>query len=53
VQLKVSGGKRRAHYKTVRVTGANALTVPVRHGKLKVRVIIDGKLVASGATIAR
>jgi hypothetical protein len=35
------------------VKGAKALTVPVRHGKLKVRVVVDGKLVASGATRAR
>jgi hypothetical protein len=53
VQLKVSGGKRRAVYRTLRVMGVRSLTAPVRHGKLKVRVIIDGKLVASGATIAR
>jgi hypothetical protein len=53
VQLKVSGGKRRAVYRTLRVTGAKALTVPVRHGKLKVRVIVDGTLVTSGPTTAR
>ncbi len=53
MQLKVSGGKRRAFYRTLSVTGAKALTVPVRHGKLKVRVIVDGKLVTSGPTLAR
>jgi hypothetical protein len=53
VRLKVTGGKRRAVYRTLRVTGVKSLTVPVRHGKLKVRVVVDGKLVTSGATRAR
>ena len=53
VQLKVSGGHRRAFYTTQNLTGAKALTAPVRHGKLQVRVIVDGKLVTSGPTVAR
>jgi hypothetical protein len=53
VRLKVSGGKRRAHYETLRVTGVKSLIVPVRHGKLKVRVVVDGKLLTSGPTTAR
>jgi hypothetical protein len=53
VALKVSGGGRRAVYTTLSVTGAKALTVPVRHGKLRVRVTVDGRLVTSGPTIAR
>ena len=53
VALKVSGGNRRAVHRTLRVTGAKALTVPVRHGKLKVRVTVDGTLAASGTMRAR
>jgi hypothetical protein len=53
VQLKVSGGKRRAVYLRFTMTGAEALTVPVRHGKLNVRVRVNGKLVTSRPTLAR
>ena len=53
VALKVSGGNRRALHRTFVATGAKALTVPVRHGKLKVRVVVDGSLVASGTVRAR
>jgi hypothetical protein len=50
VQLKVSGGGRRAVQRTLSVTGVKSLTIPVRRGKLKVRVVVDGKLLASGRT---
>jgi hypothetical protein len=52
VRLKVSG-----HGKTIRrkltVTGRRALRIPMRHGRLKVRVVVDGKLLAKGVSRAR
>jgi hypothetical protein len=39
--------------RTLHVTGLRSLTVPVRHGRLKVRVVVDGKPLASRTTLAR
>ncbi|MDA0164671.1 hypothetical protein OM076_30670 [Solirubrobacter ginsenosidimutans] len=52
-QFKVSGGGEKAYTQTVAVTGLAALTIPPRHGKLRVRVTVDGKLLASGTSVAR
>ena len=35
------------------VTTVLALTIPRRHGRLKVRVVVDGETLASGTTVAR
>jgi hypothetical protein len=48
----VTGGGKRLK-RTLTVTGFKALTIPPRHGKLKVRVEIDGKAVAEGISRAR
>jgi hypothetical protein len=53
VRLTVSGGGRRKVRRTLHVLGTKSLTVPVRHGRLKVRVIVDGKVLASARTRAR
>jgi hypothetical protein len=52
VRLTVSSAGRKALRRTLHVTGTKALTIPPRHGKLKVRVVVDGKTVASGTTRA-
>ena len=52
VRLKVTG-KGRPIIRTLRVTGVKTLNVPVRRGRLNVRVSVDGKLVASGRITAR
>jgi hypothetical protein len=52
VKLTVSGGGKTLR-RTVSVAGTKALTIPPRHGKLKVRVVVDGKTVASGRSVAR
>jgi hypothetical protein len=52
VRLTVSGGGK-ALSRSFTVTGTKALTIPPRHGRLKVRVVIDGKTVASGTSKAR
>ena len=53
VELKVAGGGRRAITRTLTVKGAKALKVPARHGRLHVRVAVDGKELASGKSVAR
>jgi hypothetical protein len=53
VRLTVSGGGRKPIRRVLTAHGAKALTVPVRHGRLRVRVVVDGKLVAAGRTFAR
>ena len=40
-------------HRTLSVVGVKALTVPVRHGKLKVSVVVDGKMLAARTTVAR
>lgn len=50
VGLKVSGGGRKAITRTFSVQGTQKLTIPIRRGKLNVRVTADGKLVSSGRT---
>jgi hypothetical protein len=52
VRLTVSGGGRTV-VRTLGVQGKASLTVPLRHGKLKVSVLADGKPIASGRTVAR
>jgi hypothetical protein len=52
VGLKVTG-KFRTIRRHVSVTGAKALSVPVRHGRMNVRVTINGRLAAAGHTRAR
>jgi hypothetical protein len=47
VKLTVSGGGK-AYRRTLSATGLTALTAPYRHGKLTVRVEVDGKLLATG-----
>ncbi len=53
LQLTVVGGGRKAIRRTLRVTGARDLVVPARRGRLSVRVVVDGKLIASGTAVAR
>lgn len=54
VSVKVSGGKEKAYTTTfVARRAAQAIKVPVRRGKLTVRVHADGKLLASGTVTAR
>jgi hypothetical protein len=48
VQVKVSGGGRKAKTTTFTLTGSRALRVATRHGRLAVRVRVDGKLAATG-----
>jgi hypothetical protein len=48
VALKVTGGGRRAVRRTFEVVGTQQLTVPLRRGRLSVRVTVDGKLAAAG-----
>jgi len=50
VRLRVSGGNRRKVDRTFVMTGVKRLTVPVRRGKLAVKVTVDGKPLASGRT---
>jgi hypothetical protein len=52
VELTVSGGGKTIR-RTLSVTGARALTIAPRHGKLKVKVVVDGKTLASGVSRAR
>ena len=52
VKLTVSGGGK-AIRRTLSVTGARALTIAPRHGRLKVKVVVDGKTLASGVSRAR
>jgi hypothetical protein len=53
VQLTVRGGGRAAVKRTIKAKGKTALTVPVRRGRLRVTVIVDGRPVAAGTTEAR
>ena len=53
VSVKVSGGGRKAATTTFTVRGTQKITTPVRHGKLTVRVHVDGKLLANGKVVAR
>jgi hypothetical protein len=50
VRVKVSGGGRKALTRTLSVQGTQKLTIPIRRGKLAVRVSVDGKLVAAKRT---
>jgi len=50
VRVKVSGGGRRAITRTLVVRGAQSLAVPVRRGKFRVRVTVDGQLIVSAST---
>jgi hypothetical protein len=52
VKLTVSGGGKTVR-RTLTVTGTKALTIPPRHGKLKVTVTVDGKKLASGVLRTR
>jgi hypothetical protein len=52
VSLTVSSAGRKALHRSLTVTGMKALTIPRRHGKLTVRVVIDGQAVASGKSRA-
>jgi hypothetical protein len=49
VRLRVSGHGRTIR-RTLSVTGRRALRIPMRHGRLKVRVVVDGKLLAKGVS---
>lgn len=53
VTVKVSGGGRKAYTTTFVADGTKAIKVPVRRGKLTVRVRLDGKLLANGRVTAR
>jgi hypothetical protein len=53
VNLTVSSAGRKTLHRTLRVTGTKALTIPPRHGKLKVRIVVGGKTLASGNSRAR
>jgi hypothetical protein len=52
VRLTVSGAGRTVS-RRLSAQGTVALTVPPRRGTLKVRVVVDGQLLASGRTVAR
>ena len=52
IALKVTG-KFRTIRRNVNVTGTRALTIPVRRGRMGVRVTINGRLAATGHTRAR
>jgi hypothetical protein len=52
VNLTVSGGGKTIR-RSLRVTGTQALTIPRRHGRLRVKVVVDGKTLASGFSRAR
>jgi hypothetical protein len=52
VNLTVSGGGKTVR-RTLTVTGTAALTIAPRHGRLKVKVVVDGKTLASGYSRAR
>ena len=51
VRLAVTG--RGTFTRTLRVQGARALSIPRRSGALRVRVFVDGKLLASGRSRVR
>lgn len=51
VRLAVTG--RRTFTRTLRVQGKRALSIPRRSGALRVRVFVDGKLLASGRSRVR
>ncbi len=54
VGLSVRGGHRATIRRSFTAApGQTSLTVPLRRGRLSVRVAVDGKLVAAGATVAR
>lgn len=52
VKLTVSGGGKTVH-RTLTATGLRALTIPHRHGRLKVSVVVNGNKLASGQSVAR
>jgi hypothetical protein len=52
VKLTVTGGGKTLR-RTLSVTGTKALTIPPRRGRLKVKVVVDGKTLASGFSRAR
>jgi hypothetical protein len=52
VKLTVSGGGKTIR-RTLNVIGTKALTVPRRHGRLKVTINVNGKRLASGTSRAR
>jgi len=53
VGLTVSGGGRKVYTRTFFLEGPAALSIPVRHGKLSVRVKVDGQELARGHVKAR
>jgi hypothetical protein len=52
VRLTVSGAGRTLR-RSLSAQGATALGIAPRHGRLRVRVSVDGRLLASGWTRAR
>jgi hypothetical protein len=52
VRLTVSGGGKTVR-RTLTVTGTRALTIAPRRGRLHVKVVVDGKTLASGFSRAR
>jgi hypothetical protein len=53
VEVRVSGGDRRALRRAFSVRGTKAVRVPVRRGRLTVRIVVDGELLASGRSTYR
>jgi hypothetical protein len=53
VEVRVSGGDRRGVRHAFSARGTNAVRVPVRRGRLTVRIFVDGKLLASGRSTYR
>jgi hypothetical protein len=53
VELTVRGARKPAARRRFSGQGRMALSVPARHGRLRVTVLVDGTPVASGTTEAR
>jgi hypothetical protein len=51
-KVTVSGGGKTLH-RTLWVTGTKAITIAPRRGRLRVKVVVDGKTLASGISRAR
>jgi hypothetical protein len=52
VVLTVRGGGKTVR-RSIQVVGSSALTIAPRHGRLQVKVVVDGKTLASGVSRAR